>query len=122
MEPQDIADALEKARRSLKKVESLYFSSPQSIRDGSLERALLELARSLKVVEEAMEAQRVIRRPFTGLSTEAELLSGLATALRLRMIQVGRINVSGVGDFLRRVEDLLRRAREELGLTQSDEQ
>ncbi|MGC9071419.1 MAG: hypothetical protein ACP5HK_01790 [Acidilobus sp.] len=116
MEPQDVPEAVERARRLLNEVIRLSAGCPQTIRDGSIERALLDLSRSLRVVEEALGPRDVVRRPFTGLSTEAELLGGLAMALRLRMIQLGRTNVSGVEDFIRRLEDLLRRASVQLGV------
>jgi len=109
MESTDVNDALGRVREALARVLDLYAKGAISIRDGSMERALLELARSLRSMEALVGPQEVVRRPYAGLSTEVELLSGLATALRLRMIQVGKVNVSGVEDFFKRLRDVVER-------------
>lgn len=115
MEPSELAEVIERARGSLRRVLDLYMRAPESVKDGSMERALLDLAASLRDLEDAMGGGWVVRRPFTGLSTEAQLLGGLAMALRMRMEQLGRTNVTGLEDFLRRVRELVDRASAGLG-------
>ena len=115
MEPSELANALERARSSLRRVYELYSKGPDAIKDGSMERSLWELSSSLRLIEEALMRNDVVRRPYSGLSTEASLLGGLAMALRLRMIQLGRSDISGLEDFYRRLKDLLERASASIG-------
>lgn len=115
MEPSELAEALERARVSLRKVYELYSKGPDAIKDGSMEKSLRELSSSLRLIEEALMRSDVVRRPYSGLSTEASLLGGLAMALRLRMNQLGRTDISGLEDFYRRLRDLLERASVSIG-------
>ncbi len=106
---------MERVRSSLRRVYELYLRGPEAIRDGSMERALLDLSASLRRIEEALMSGEVVRRPFSGLSTEAGLLGGLAMAMRMRMTQLGRTDISGLEDFYRRLRDLLERASASVG-------
>ncbi len=93
----------------LRRVIELRARAPQSIRDGSLERALRELSARVGALEFTAQAGswQVVRRPFSGLSSEAYLLSEMAMALRLRMEQVGRAEISGLSYFYRRLDKLI---------------
>jgi hypothetical protein len=91
--------------RLLSRVVELEGRAPESIADGSMEEALRELAEALRDREEG--GQQVVRRPYVGVSTEVRLLSEMALALRLRMLQTGRQNVSGLSYFYHRLDEVI---------------
>ena len=92
MEPADVNDALGRVREALARVLDLYAKGAISIRDGSMERALLELARSLRPMEALVGPQEVVRRPYVGLSTEVELLSGLRETTEKRTVEASSLH------------------------------
>lgn len=100
MEPHDVY-------RVLTYVVELESKIPDSIEDGSLERALRDLAEALSESSRPTSGLEVVRRPFSDISTEVRLLSEMAMALRLRMLQTGRKDVSGLGYFNRRLDQVI---------------
>ncbi|MGC9112519.1 hypothetical protein [Acidilobus sp.] len=97
----------ERLSRALYKVVELEGRVPDSIADGSLEEALRELAETLSSLELSAREPQVVRRPYTGISTEVKLLSEMALALRLRMLQTGRHNVIGLNYFYHRLDQVI---------------
>ncbi len=78
---------------------------PQSIYYGQLEEALLELQ---ELIDEEPRME-FVKRPYSGLKVELELLIKLVRALRYRMEQSGTYNVSGLDYLSKRIDMLISR-------------
>ena len=96
-----------RAIEALEDVAANRFRTPESIYDGSMEVSLWDASHVLRRMD---ENDSIVKRPYTSLSTEALLLSKLATALRLRMASHGSMMITGLHDFNVRVDRFLVRA------------
>lgn len=96
-----------RAIEALEDVAVNRFRTPESIYNGSMEASLWDASHVLRRID---ERSSVVRRPYSSLSTEALLLSKLATALRLRMEFHGSMRITGLHDFNVRVDRFLVRA------------
>ncbi len=100
----------------VKEVESLSLNIPDSLADGSMESALREMSTYLASKGPIVSAGFTVYKPlYQGLKEEAVMLASLANALRLRMEQLGRKELSGVDYFKKRLEEFLRKVRASLG-------
>jgi len=100
----------------VKEIENLSLRMPESLADGSMESALREMASYLNPVEPVKSNGFIVYTPlYQGLKDEAEMLANLAGALRLRMEQLGRNEVSGIDYFKKKLEEFLRKVRASLG-------
>jgi len=79
---------------------------PESIYFGGLEEALLELR---DLVVDLDQAPQLIRRPYSGIATEIELLIKLSRAIRYRMEANNTINVTGIDYLINRIDGLISR-------------
>ena len=86
---------------------------PYSIIDKSLESSLLDASHVFKRVEPRGDS--IVRRPFTGLDSEAALLYQYTRAVRARMELAGTVRVHGIHHLVTRIDGFLYRAREALG-------
>ena len=100
------------AERLVLELEELRLRVPESLADGSMEEALSDAVHVFR----GIQAQpQYVRRPYTGLSSEAALLYQLARALRLRIEHTGLHTVSGISHFNHRLDMFLGKARQALG-------
>ncbi|MCE4613468.1 MAG: hypothetical protein F7C07_06520 [Desulfurococcales archaeon] len=86
---------------------------PYSIVDKSLESSLLDASHVFRKV--ASREHSIVRRPFTGLDSEAALLYQYTRAVRARMELAGTVRVHGIHHLTSRIDRFLYRARESLG-------
>jgi len=100
------------AERLILELEELRARVPDSLADGSMEEALSDAAHIFRGVK---YNQQFVRRPYSTLSSEAELLYQLARALRMRMNHTGLYMISGVSHFNTRLDRFLEKARQTLG-------
>lgn len=96
-----------RAIEALEDVAANRLRTPESIYDRSMETSLWDASHVLRRID---EKNSIVRRPYSNLSTEALLLSKLATALRLRMESHGSVRITGLHDFNVRVDRFLVRA------------
>ena len=88
-------------------------SVPESIFYGYMEEALYDVRIELENIEEPAP---LVRRPYTGLSSEADLLYNLARAMRRRMERLGTPRISGVDYLVDRVDAFTSRVQATYGL------
>lgn len=100
----------------VKEIEGLSLKIPESIADGSMESALREMASYLSPAGPVKSAGFVVYMPlYQSLKDEADMLANLAGALRLRMEQLGRTEITGIDYFERKLEEFLKKVRAGLG-------
>jgi len=95
----------------ISELESLRNRIPESVADGSLEEALREA--SLYAPASGGPYAGVYRSLYSGLATEATMLSQLAAAMRARMERAGTPYVSGLDYLRRRLDSFIARLAEE---------
>ena len=77
---------------------------PESIYFGGLEEALLEIR---YLVEDLDRVPQLIKRPYTGITTEIDLLIKLSRAIRYRMEKNNTLNVTGIDYLVNRIDGLI---------------
>ncbi len=100
------------AEEIIVELEQLRLRVPESLAEGAMEEALND---AWNVFSRINYSYGPVRRPYYGLGEEARLLSQLARALRLRMIHVKSMYITGVDYFNSRLDYFLEKARAALG-------
>jgi hypothetical protein len=94
-------------REMLSELQTLRNRIPESVADGSLEEALMEV--SNYVPSKAPLIAGTYRILYTDLSIEAKMLAQLAAAMRIRMARSGSHYISGLDYMRRRLDDFIAR-------------
>ncbi|MEB3760146.1 MAG: hypothetical protein GSR81_04785 [Desulfurococcales archaeon] len=79
---------------------------PESIYFGGLEEALLEIR---ELVEDLDRTPQLIKRPYSGVTTEIDLLIKLSRAIRYRMEKNNTLYVTGIDYLVNRIDGLISR-------------
>ncbi|MEB3844096.1 MAG: hypothetical protein LRS48_00255 [Desulfurococcales archaeon] len=87
---------------------------PETIAGGLMEEALYDVRMELGMLEDSSAG--LIRRPYTGLTVEADLLYKLARALRYRMERAGTTRITGVDYFVGRLDSFTGRVQRAYGI------
>ncbi|BAN90063.1 hypothetical protein [Aeropyrum camini] len=99
------------AKRVLEDIGELRLHSPKTIYTGDMEKALEEGSEVFKLIEKGGErGWYAVRRPYSGVNVEFYLLSRMSAALRLRMLELNKLYVSGLDYFHRRLDSAVSRA------------
>ncbi|MCE4604432.1 MAG: hypothetical protein F7B20_05660 [Aeropyrum sp.] len=109
---------VEEARRSLDLLGELRMKSPRSIYTGDMEEALEEGSEIFRIVEEGGGGRSnwyAVKRPYSAYYVELELLGRMSAALRMRMIELNKLYVSGLDYFHRRLDRAIARGYSLLG-------
>ena len=102
------------AMEALEEVGEARLGSPETIWTGEMGAALQAAGRAFRALEESLEGSHwyPVRRVYTGVSTDFQLLARMSEALRLRMQMLNTLYVSGLDYFHRRVDRALGRGAE----------
>ncbi len=103
----------ERLREALSYLVRQRLNVPESIYYGYMEEALYDVRVELENVEEPAP---FVRRPYTGLASEADLLYSLARAMRRRMERLGTSRISGVDYLVERIDKFSSRIQATYGL------
>ncbi len=97
-------------RELLVELESLRNRVPESVADGSLEEALLEVSNYVPSGDPLIAG--VYRSLYRNLAVEARMLAQLAAAMRTRMERAGTPYITGVDYLRRRLDEFIERLGE----------
>lgn len=100
------------AIEALEEVGEARLGSPETIWSGEMSQALAGAGRAFKALEESLEEGArwyPVRRIYSGVSMDFQLLARMSDALRLRMHALNTLYVSGLDYFHRRVDRALAR-------------
>ncbi len=87
---------------------------PETIAGGLMEEAIYDVRTELSMLEDGYTG--LIRRPYTGLTVEADLLYKLARALRYRMERAGTARITGIDYFVNRIDGFTGRVQRAYGI------
>jgi len=99
------------AFEALEEVMEARLGSPETVWSGEMGQALAGAGAAFKALEESLGggAWYPVRRVYSGVSTDFQLLASMSEALRLRMHTLNTLYVSGLDYFHRRVDLALAR-------------
>ncbi|BAA79890.1 hypothetical protein APE_0906 [Aeropyrum pernix K1] len=99
------------AKRVLEDIGELRLHSPKTIYTGDMEEALEEGSEVFRLIESGGNpGWYAVRRPYSGVNIEFYLLSRMSAALRLRMMELNKLYVTGLDYFHKRLDSAVSRA------------
>ncbi len=104
-------ERLLEAEEALEEIVRERARSPYSIYTGDMERALERGSRAFKSIEAEPAGWYPVRRVYTGVHVEFQLLGRMAWALRVRMRELNTLRVTGLDYFHWRLDKTVERAR-----------